>query len=95
VPTIDTINSNNLENFMSGPARTGILFYAKNLLAVSTFYEQVLGAKVLHEDSEHRVLQSPDVQLIIHTIPPPIGDAIAIQVPPIARETAIAKANIG
>ncbi|MFM2432746.1 MAG: hypothetical protein RLZZ511_3960 [Cyanobacteriota bacterium] len=72
---------------MSGPARTGILFYAKDLLAVSTFYEQVLGAKVLHEDDEHRVLQSPDVQLIIHAIPPPYGDSIAIEVPPIARET--------
>jgi predicted enzyme related to lactoylglutathione lyase len=72
---------------MSGPARTGILFYAKDLLAVSTFYEPVLGAKVLHEGAEHRVLQSADVQLIIHAIPPPYGDSIAIEVPPIARET--------
>ncbi len=71
---------------MVGPARTGILFYAKNLVQVSAFYEKVLGAKVLHADNEHRVLQSPDVQLIIHTIPSPYRDSITIQVPPIPRE---------
>lgn len=71
---------------MPGPARTGVLIYAKNLLAVSAFYEKVLGAKVLHADHEHRVLQSPDVQLIIHTIPEQHSSSIAIQVPPVARE---------
>lgn len=71
---------------MSGPARTGVLIYAKNVLSVSAFYEQILGAKVLREDDEHRVLQAPDVQLIIHAIPEPYGSSIAIQVPPVARE---------
>ncbi len=33
---------------MSSPARTGVLIYAKHLDKVSSFYEQVLGAKVLH-----------------------------------------------
>jgi predicted enzyme related to lactoylglutathione lyase len=71
---------------MPGPARTGVLIYAKNLSSVSAFYEQVLGAKVLRADEEHRVLQSPDVQLIIHAIPEQYSSAIAIQVPPVARE---------
>jgi len=71
---------------MSGPARTGVLFYAKNLAAVSAFYEQILGARVLHSDEEHRVLQSPDVQLIIHAIPQLYASAIVIQVPPVPRE---------
>lgn len=71
---------------MPGPARTGILIYAKNLQAVSAFYEQVLGAIVLHAADEHRVLQSPDTQLIIHAIPDPYRSAITIQVPPVARE---------
>ena len=57
---------------MPGPARTGVLIYAKNLLSVSVFYEQVLGAEVLHADDEHRVLQTPDVQLIIHAIREPV-----------------------
>ena len=71
---------------MTNPARAGILIYAMDLLKVSTFYEQVLGAQVLHADEEHRVLQSPDVQLIIHRIPDPYRDAVDIQVPPEVRE---------
>lgn len=71
---------------MPGPARTGVLIYAKNLLSVSVFYEQVLGARVLRADDEHRVLQSPDVQVIIHAIPEQYSSSITIQAPPEARE---------
>ncbi|WP_019916924.1 glyoxalase/bleomycin resistance/dioxygenase family protein [Methyloversatilis discipulorum] len=71
---------------MSAPARTGVLIYSKNLLSVSTFYEQVLDARVLHADDEHRVLQSSDAQLIIHAIPEQYSRSIVIQVPPVARE---------
>lgn len=71
---------------MTTPARTGVLIYAKQLEAVSAFYERVLGARVLHADSEHRVLQSPDVQLIIHAIPAQFAEAIAIASPPTPRE---------
>lgn len=71
---------------MSGPARAGVLFYAKNLASVSVFYERVLGAKVVHADQEHRVLQSPDVQLIIHAVPQQYASGIAISVPPVPRE---------
>jgi predicted enzyme related to lactoylglutathione lyase len=75
-----------MELDMPGPARTGVLIYAKNLLAVSAFYEQVLGALVLLADDEHRILQSTDVQLIIHAIPEQYSRSISIQVPPVARE---------
>ena len=71
---------------MSGPARTGVLFYAKNLALVSAFYERVLGARVVHSDEEHRVLQSPDVQLIIHAIPQQYASSIVIDVPPVPRD---------
>jgi predicted enzyme related to lactoylglutathione lyase len=71
---------------MPGPAKTGVLFYAKDLLAVSTFYEKVLGARVLHADDEHRVLQSPDVQLIIHAIPAKYSNSVVVKAPPAARE---------
>lgn len=70
---------------MSGPARTGVLIYAKQLAKVSAFYERVLGARVLHADEEHRVLQSPDVQLVIHAIPLPYADAIVLADPPEPR----------
>lgn len=71
---------------MSGPARTGVLLYAKNLALVSAFYERVLGARVVHSDTEHRVLQSADVQLIVHAIPHQIAEGIVIGVPPVPRE---------
>jgi len=71
---------------MPTPARTGVLIYAKHLKAVSAFYERVLGADVLHADSDHRVLRSSDVQLIIHAIPAQFAASIAITVPPQPRE---------
>jgi predicted enzyme related to lactoylglutathione lyase len=71
---------------MTTPARAGVLIYAKHLEAVSVFYERVLGARVLHADSQHRVLQSPDVQLIIHAIPAHVAEAITIASPPTPRE---------
>jgi len=72
---------------MLGPARTGVLIYAKNLGAVSSFYEQVLGAKEVHADADHTVLQSPDTQLIIHAIPRQYADGIDNEVPPVVRES--------
>jgi predicted enzyme related to lactoylglutathione lyase len=71
---------------MPSSAQAGVLIYAKHLEVVSTFYERVLAARVLHEDSEHKVLQSKDAQIIIHAIPPQYADAIVINKPPIARE---------
>lgn len=71
---------------MPGPARTGVLIYAKTLAPVAAFYEQVLGARVAHADAEHRVLEAPDGQLIIHVIPPQYSADIVIAVPPEPRE---------
>lgn len=71
---------------MSGPARTGVLIYATRVSTVSAFYQAVLGAAVVHADDEHHVLQSPDVQLIIHAIPAPYAAGIEIAVPPEPRE---------
>ena len=75
------------ENKMSGPARSGVLIYAKHLDRVSAFYERVLGAKVLLADNEHIVLQSPDAQLIIHCIPPEFANSIDITTPPTPRQS--------
>ncbi len=72
---------------MAGPARTGILFYARHLATLSAFYERLLGARVLHADLEHRVLETPDVQLIIHAIPASHAESIVIEVPPVPRES--------
>ncbi len=71
---------------MTGPAKSGVLIYAKDLEGVSAFYEGVLEARVLHADNTHRVLQSADAQLIVHAIPAHIARDIAIAVPPAPRE---------
>lgn len=71
---------------MSGTARAGVLIYVKHLEEMSRFYEQVLGARVLHSDNEHKVLQSQDAQIIIHAIPAQYAESVAIAKPPVARE---------
>lgn len=70
---------------MAGPAKSGILIYAKEIELVSRFYEKVLLAEVIFADSEHRVLQSADAQLIIHAIPAQYAEGVEITAPPSAR----------
>lgn len=71
---------------MPGPAKSGVLIYAKDVELVSQFYEKLLRATVLLADSEHRVLQSEDAQLIIHAIPADYADEIEITAPPSLRK---------
>lgn len=71
---------------MPGPARAGALIYAKDLERLSTFYRDLLGANTRVADAEHQVLESTDVQLIIHAIPPAFAAGITIETPPVPRE---------
>jgi len=71
---------------MAGPARAGVLIYAKHLGNLSGFYERLLPARVVHADEEHRVLQSADAQLILHAIPEQHSRHIVIGDPPTARD---------
>lgn len=54
---------------MPGPARTGALIYASDLGLLSAFYQQVLSMRLLVADAEHEVIESADMQLILHAIP--------------------------
>lgn len=72
---------------MAGPARAGVLIYAMDIDRMSTFYQRLLGASVVHTDAEHQVLQSADVQLIIHAVPSPHRGAVTIAVPPVPRDS--------
>lgn len=71
---------------MQGPARSGVLIYAKQIDEVSEFYSQVLDLRCVHADAEHHVLHSEDVRLIIQAIPASIANSIEIAVPPKPRE---------
>ncbi len=75
---------------MSGPARAGALIFAKDVARLADFYRQVLQMERLHAKPELLVLQSPDMQLVIHSIPAHIAQSFEITSPPQPRdETAI------
>lgn len=76
---------------MPGPARAGALIYAKDLPRVSRFYQQLLGMRLLLADAHHHVIESADVQLVIHAIPPHIAATFTIASPPAVREDAAIK----
>ena len=70
---------------MTGPARAGLFIYAKELDRVAGFYETLLGMSRLHASTDLVVLQSQDVQLIVHRVPASIAAGIDIESPPRQR----------
>jgi predicted enzyme related to lactoylglutathione lyase len=71
---------------MPGPARAGLFVYAVDSDRIASFYEEVLGLARLRQDPELIVLESPDLQLLVHATPAPIAARIAITSPPKKRE---------
>ncbi|WP_313951601.1 hypothetical protein [Accumulibacter sp.] len=60
---------------MPGPAKAGALIYAKDLERLSHFYQTLFSMRVLSADSERQVIESADIQLVIHAIPPRIASS--------------------
>jgi predicted enzyme related to lactoylglutathione lyase len=71
---------------MPGPARAGLLIYAKNVTTLSHFYEQLFGMRVLLADAMHHVIENDDMQLILHAMPPHIAAEVHIATPPAVRD---------
>jgi predicted enzyme related to lactoylglutathione lyase len=76
---------------MSGPARAGLFVYAKDLERLARFYESVATMTRFHATEELVVLQSRDIQLLIHRIPAHLADGIVIASPPQRRENSALK----
>ncbi len=76
---------------MPGPARAGLFIYAKDLRRVARFHEVICGMVRLHETSEILVLESPDIQLVVHQIPPHIASTIEVSSPAQRREATALK----
>jgi predicted enzyme related to lactoylglutathione lyase len=74
---------------MPGPAQAGLFIYAKDLARLAGFYESLLGMSRVHSTPDLVVLRSPDIQLIVHAIPPTI--AASISSPPTKRDNAALK----
>lgn len=70
---------------MTGPARAGLFIYATDVGRVAGFYQSLLGMSRLHASAELVVLQSRDVQLVVHQVPASIAAAISIDSPPRQR----------
>lgn len=71
---------------MTGSARAGVLIYANDLPRLARFYCDVLGLRPTHVDADHHVLESAEVEIVLHAVPAVIADSIAITVPPVLRE---------
>lgn len=70
---------------MPGPARAGAVVFAQDLERLADFYCQLLGMQRLHADATHQVIESADLQLVLHAIPPDIAAGLAIATPPVPR----------
>lgn len=73
---------------MSAPTRAGIFIYAKEPDRLSGFYQTVLGMTAAHRTDQMIVLRSPDLQLIVHAMPPQVASQVAITTPPQLRDSA-------
>lgn len=76
---------------MSVPVQAGLFVYAKDLARMVAFYEALLGMMRLQASEALVVLQAPQMQLVLHAIPPHIAATIDIAVPPEPREEAALK----
>ncbi len=74
---------------MSGPARAGLSIYVKDKKRLSSFYEMIFGMSRLHDSDDVTVLQSPDIQFVIHRIPENRSLNITIDTPPKTRDSAL------
>lgn len=71
---------------MPGPAKAGLFIYAKDPERLAGFYASVAGMVRLKSSPELLVLESPDLQLLVHAIPEHIARDIVIASPPERRE---------
>lgn len=66
--------------------KPGAVVFAKGLERVAKFYEQLLSLSVTHAEPDHVVLESEQLELVVHAIPGHIARSITITEPPEVRE---------
>ena len=71
---------------MSDLPKPAVVVFAKDLARVAKFYEEVAAMTVAHRDSDHVVLDSERMQVIVHAIPKAIAERIELADPPARRE---------
>ena len=76
---------------MTAPARAGVFLYAANLDRLTGFYKAVIGMTEAHRTDQMVVLRSPDLQLIVQTMPAQVAAQVEITAPPRLRDSAAMK----
>lgn len=66
--------------------KPSVVIFAKNVIKLAHFYQQVAEMAMLHQDKDHVVLDQDDFQVVIHGIPKKISAQIQITEPPQVRE---------
>lgn len=66
--------------------KPSVVIFAKSVLKLATFYQEVATMTVVHQDKDHIVLDQADFQVVIHGIPKAISARIHIAEPPQVRE---------
>jgi predicted enzyme related to lactoylglutathione lyase len=78
------------ELFAAWRSRTGAVLFAKDLAALSNFYQAVLAISASHSAEDHVVIASTKLRLLIHRLPADVASTVQIANPPRARsQTAI------
>ena len=71
---------------MSVPSRATALIHAKDLQRMWKFHQTLLGRRLVHADADHHVIESAQLQLIVHAIPAHFADTFEIVSAPELRE---------
>jgi hypothetical protein len=71
--------------------KPGAVIYAKDTASLARFYGELLSMAVVHSEPDHTVLESADLQLVLHGIPRHIADSFVITSPPERRTDAAIK----
>ncbi|MHC9244706.1 VOC family protein [Aeromonas jandaei] len=71
---------------MPGPARAGALIYAREPGLLSHFYRTLLQMEIRSQSEQLIVLESGDIQLLVHAIPEPYIGQVVVTTPPALRE---------
>lgn len=74
-------------------ASVSAVLFATDLKKVAAFYARALGMSVTRSDDQHVILNCRGFNLIVHQIPPHLGDGIAIQQPPRRRSEGALRLN--
>ncbi len=66
-------------------AENGCVIFAKDVEAMSVFYQSVLNMRPLESSDLHCVMSNGSVELVVHGMPKQIADSISISSPPELR----------